>query len=201
MALKFNKLSDHGEITLPDPPITHLLLSTTKFAWLFAIIRIYLGYDWVTASLHKITDPKWVQTGEALKGFWVKAVAIPEKGSPAIAFDWYRNFIQYLIDTGSYVWFGKLIAYGEFLVGVGLIVGAFVGIAAFFGGLMNWNFIMAGAASSNGLLFTLAIVLMLAWKVAGYYGLDYFLLPLVGTPWGKNRQTPQAPTPPATIRA
>ncbi|MEI7643085.1 MAG: DoxX family protein [Chloroflexales bacterium] len=198
MALKFNKLSDHGEITFPDPPITHMLFGTTKFAWLFTIIRVYLGYTWVTASLHKISDPNWVQTGEALKGFWVKAVAVPTQGSSAIAFDWYRGFIQYLIDTGSYAWFGKLIAYGEFLVGVGLIVGAFVGIAAFFGGLMNWNFIMAGAASSNGLLFTLAIILMLAWKVAGYYGLDYYLLPMVGTPWGKNR----APTPAvASMRA
>lgn len=195
MALKFQKLSDHGEITFPDPPLTHLLFSTTRFAWLFTAIRVYLGYNWVTASLHKINDPAWVQTGEALKGFWVRAVAIPEKGSPAIAFDWYRGFIQYLISTGSYSWFGKLIAYGEFLVGIGLIVGAFVGIAAFFGGLMNWNFIMAGAASSNGLLFTLAIILILAWKVAGYYGLDYFLLPMVGTPWGKNHQTPQTPTP------
>jgi thiosulfate dehydrogenase [quinone] large subunit len=193
MALKFNKLADHGEITLPDPPITHLLFSTTKFAWLFAIIRIYLGYDWVTASMHKIGDPKWVQTGEALKGFWLGALKIPEGGKSVIAFDWYRSFLQFLVDTGSYVWFGKLIAYGELMVGIGLILGAFVGIAAFFGGLMNWNFIMAGAASTNGLLFTLAIILMLAWKVAGYYGLDYVLLPMVGTPWGKNR----APAPAA----
>ncbi len=196
MGLKFNKLSDHGEITLPDPPLAHLLFSTTKFAWLFAIIRIYLGYSWIQASLHKITDPKWVQTGEALKGFWVNALKISDTGKSAIAFDWYRSFLQFLLDTGSYAWFGKLIAYGEFLVGVGLIVGAFVGIAAFFGGLLNWNFIMAGAASSNGLLFALAVLLMLAWKVAGYYGLDYYLLPMVGTPWGKNRAAapPAAPT-------
>jgi thiosulfate dehydrogenase [quinone] large subunit len=24
---------------------------------------------------------------------------------------------------------------------------------------------------------------MLAWKVAGYYGVDRYLLPLLGTPW------------------
>jgi thiosulfate dehydrogenase [quinone] large subunit len=31
-----------------------------------------------------------------------------------------------------------------------------------------------------------AIGLILAWKVAGYIGLDYFLLPWVGTPWGRE---------------
>jgi thiosulfate dehydrogenase [quinone] large subunit len=32
-------------------------------------------------------------------------------------------------------------------------------------------------------MFTFAVGLMLAWKVAGYYGLDRYLLPLLGTPW------------------
>jgi thiosulfate dehydrogenase [quinone] large subunit len=54
---------------------------------------------------------------------------------------------------------------------------------------LNWNFIMAGAASTNGLLFSLAILLILAWKVAGWYGLDRYLLPLVGTPWQGGQLT------------
>jgi thiosulfate dehydrogenase (quinone) large subunit len=53
-------------------------------------------------------------------------------------------------------------------------------------------------------LFTLAILLMLAWKVAGWYGLDRFLLPRIGAPWTWRREqtmtrpptTPQ-PTPTA----
>jgi thiosulfate dehydrogenase [quinone] large subunit len=32
-------------------------------------------------------------------------------------------------------------------------------------------------------MFTLAVGLMLAWKVAGYYGVDRYLLPRLGTPW------------------
>lgn len=42
---------------------------------------------------------------------------------------------------------------------------------------------MAGAASTNGLLLILAIGIILAWKVAGYIGADYFLLRWIGTPW------------------
>jgi thiosulfate dehydrogenase [quinone] large subunit len=127
-----------------------------------------------------------MQTGEALKGFWTNAVKVPETGKPPIAFDWYRGFIQGLLDSGAYVWFAKLVAVGELLIGVALIVGAFVGIAAFAGGLMNWNFLMAGSASTNPLLFLAAILLVLAWKTAGYYGVDRFLLPRLGTPWGRK---------------
>jgi thiosulfate dehydrogenase [quinone] large subunit len=74
----------------------------------------------------------------------------------------------------------------------------FVGIAAFFAALMNWNFIMAGSASSNGLLLMGAIVLILAWKTAGYYGVDRFLLPRLGTPWKAHERA--GDPPPASTR-
>lgn len=139
--------------------------------------------QWFEAGLHKVEDPGWTQTGEALKGFWEHAVAIPDAGRPAITFDWYRSFLQGMLDSGAYTWFAKLVAFGELFIGIALIIGAFVGIAAFFGAFMNWNFVMAGSASSNGLLLVLAVFLILAWKVAGYYGADYYLLRKLGTPW------------------
>ena len=74
-----------------------------------------------------------------------------------------------------------------------MVLGALVGIAAFAGAFMNWNFIMAGSASTNGLLFALAIALMLAWKVAGWYGLDRWLLPLLGTPWQRPSEAVSPP--------
>jgi thiosulfate dehydrogenase [quinone] large subunit len=112
-----------------------------------------------------------------------RPVAISEQGRPPIAFDWYRGFIQMLIDSPLQTWFGPLVAYGEFLIGITLIVGAFTGIAAFFGAFMNWNFIMAGTASTNALLLVAAVILILGWEVAGYIGADYFLLRYLGTPW------------------
>jgi thiosulfate dehydrogenase [quinone] large subunit len=124
-----------------------------------------------------------MQTGEALKGFWTNAVQVPASGKPPITFEWYRSFIQSMLDSGAYVWFAKLVAIGEVVVGAALILGMFVGIAAFIGAFMNWNYIMAGAASSNGLYGLAAIFLILAWKTAGYYGLDRWLLPRLGTPW------------------
>ncbi len=43
---------------------------------------------------------------------------------------------------------------------------------AFVAALMNWNDLIAGSASSNGLLLVASIVLILAWKTAGYFGFD-----------------------------
>lgn len=170
----------HREIQ--DPPFARFVFGNTRMAWLWLIVRLYVGYQWIEAGWHKLT-PAWLNGGEALKGFWTAAVQVPDTGRPAIAFDWYRSFIQFMLDTGSYTWFAKLVVAGELLVGISLILGAFVGISAFFGALLNWNFIMAGSASTNGALLMLAILLILAWKIAGYYGLDFYLLPMFGTPW------------------
>ncbi len=177
-----------------DPPLAQFLFNSTKAAWIWLVVRVWLGWQWVDASLHKIDNPAWVQTGEALKGYWERQVVVPAEGRPPISFDWYRGFIQVLLDAGSYSWFAKLVAYGELLVGIALIIGAFTGIAAFFGAFMNFNFLLAGSASSNGLLLVAAILLILAWKVAGYLGLDFFLLPRLGTPW-KVSGTPMEGVP------
>ena len=172
---------------IEDPPLARFLFGDTRLAAVWTVIRVLIGYSWLTAGLHKLSDAGWMVTGDALKGYWAGAVAIPATGHPAITFDWYRSFIQGLLDSGSYVWFAKLVAVGEVLVGVALIVGGFVAVAAIFGALMNWSYIMAGSTSSNPLLLIGAIVLILAWKTAGYYGLDFFLLPRLGTPWSRRK--------------
>lgn len=168
---------------IQDPPFARFLFSSTYASWIWLVVRIWLGYKWVDASMHKLGNPAWVQTGEAVKGFWTAAVAIPEAGKPAISFDWYRSFLTMMLDMEAYRFMAPMIAYGELLIGIALILGLFTGIAAFFGGMLNLNFMLAGTASTNPVLFSLAILLVLAWKVAGYIGLDYFLLPRLGTPW------------------
>ena len=171
----------HENVPVTEPPFVQKLFGDRRLAFIWLLPRLYLGYQWFDASQHKIADPKWVQTGEALKGFWQGVVVTQPK--PVAYFDWYRAFIQFMLDNQAYTWFAKLVAYGELAIGICLILGAFTGVAAFFGGFMNWNFMMAGSASTNPLLFSIAVFLILAWKVAGYYGLDRVLLPMLGTPW------------------
>ncbi len=168
---------------IQDPPLAKYLFSDRRSSVIWLVLRVWLGIQWVEASLHKISDPKWVSTGEALKGFWMGAVKIPETGKPPIAFDWYRDVLNFMLQNNWANFMGKLVAYGELLIGIGMIVGAFVGVAAFFGAFMNWNFIMAGAASTNGFMLVIAVLLIMAWKVSGYLGADFFLLRWIGVPW------------------
>ncbi len=173
-----------GPSNLQDAPLIRFIFSNTKMAWLWLIVRVYVGYQWVDASLHKLSAPEWMQTGAAIKGYWENAVRIPEAPAQApIHFEWYRTFLQTLLDSESYVWFGKLIAIGEFLVGIALILGLFVGLAAFFGASMNFSFMLAGSLNAGPVLLVLQILLMIAWKIAGHFGLNYFVHKRFGTFW------------------
>jgi len=167
--------------------LAHRLFHTTSYAWLWAILRIWLGYQWLHAGWGKLFNPAWMETGASLRGFLTRATTIPEGGSAPAVYEWYRSFLQFLLDGGHYTWFAKLVVWGEILVGLGLILGAFTAIAAFFGAVMNMSFMLAGTVSSNPVMFTAAVLIMLAWKVAGWYGLDRWLLHEVGTPWQPGR--------------
>jgi thiosulfate dehydrogenase (quinone) large subunit len=166
-----------------NPPMVRLLFDDVRFAFVWLLVRIGVGLVWIENAVRKLNDPAWMETGEALRNYWANAVKIPETGRPPITFDWYRSFIQGMLDNGWYTWFAKFVAIGELLVGVALVVGLFVGIAAFFGAFMNWNYLMAGSTSMNPLLFVAALLLMFAWKTAGYIGLDRWIVPLFGATW------------------
>ncbi len=180
-------------IEIEGPAFTRFLFGNTRAGLFWLPIRLFVGFTWLEAGYHKFSGTGWMDGGAALKGFWTAAVAVPDKGSPAITYDWYRSFIQTLLDNQAYTWFAPLIAFGEMAVGLGLLVGCLTGIAAFFGAMMNMSFLLAGSASSNPVMFTLAIGIMLGWKVAGYYGLDRYILPLLGTPWHPGTLAPQRP--------
>lgn len=170
-------------IEIEGPAFTRFLFGNSAAGLFWLPVRLFLGFSWLEAGWHKFTGEGWIDGGAALAGYWKAAVAIPEEGRPAISFEWYRTFLQVLIDNGAEQWMGYVITFGEIAVGLGLIFGLLTGFAAFFGAFMNMSFLLAGTASTNPVLFTLAIGLMLAWKVAGYYGLDRYVLPMLGTPW------------------
>lgn len=178
-----------------DPSGWRLLLGNAYLALFWLPIRLFVGREWLAAGEHKVRDDAWMSGGAALvsgnpeqPGFWERAVRMPpDVPRPAITYDWFRDFIQFMIDNEWASWFAKLIAVGETLVGLGLLAGALVGIAAFFGTLLNFNFLLAGTTSTNPVLFGLGIFLVLAWKVAGWWGLDRWLLPALGTPWYRGR--------------
>jgi thiosulfate dehydrogenase [quinone] large subunit len=167
-----------------EPPIAQLLFADPRLAWFWLLVRLYAGYQWVAAGMEKLGNPAWTgsKAGTAIAGFVAGALPKAAGAHPDVA-GWYAGFLQAFVLPHAALW-SWLIVFGEIAVGVGLILGLFTGIAAFFGGLLNANYLLAGTVSTNPMLFILATWLVLAWRVAGYYGLDYWVLPAVGVPGG-----------------
>lgn len=195
------KSADAQIVEVEGPSFARYLFSNTRAGLFWLPIRIFLGFEWAVAGFEKLTGTGWTDGGASLLGYWTKAVAIPAAPArPSITFDWYRSFLQILIDNHVAGAGGWIIAVGELAVGVGLLVGALVGVAAFFGVVMNMSYLLAGSTSTNPVMFALAIGLILGWKVAGYYGVDRWLLPKLGVPWRAKIATvpPHIPQPTPT---
>ena len=170
-------------ITMEDPPVARFLFSDVRFSWFWLIVRLYTGYEWVSAGWEKVTNSSWVgpQAGTALTGFVNGALKQTTGAHPNVQ-AWYAAFLQNIVLPAAPVW-SYIVSFGELLVGIALILGIFTGIAAFFGGFMNVNYLLAGAVSTNPFLFVFATWLVLAWKTAGWIGLDRWIFPALGTPW------------------
>lgn len=174
-------------IYISEPKISKFLFSNTKAAFFWLIVRLYVGWVWLEAGWAKIHSGAWVgsDAGGALSGFINGALQKTGGAHPDVQ-GWYAAFLQNSVLPHASLW-SHIVAWGEVVIGVALILGILSGIAAFFGLFMNLNFLLAGAVSVNPILFVLSIGLILAWRVAGYIGLDRFLLSALGTPWQPGR--------------
>jgi thiosulfate dehydrogenase (quinone) large subunit len=182
-----NARTDANVIRFEDPPVARLLFGDVRLSWIWLILRVYVGYQWLVAGWGKIQSPAWFgsQAGSALAGFLKGALAKTAGDHPDVQ-GWYAIFLQNVVLPHANLW-SHFVAVGEFLVGIALILGIFTGIAAFFGSFMNFNYLLAGTVSTNPLLFAIATFLVLAWKTAGWLGVDRWLLPFLGTPWKPGR--------------
>jgi len=192
---------DHNEMTngqVNDPVWWKAISGNTWFSVIWLPLRFVLGIYWLQAGWHKTQSIGWaksglneagehVERGAAMKGFLMGAYTPnPETGASRAIFGWYADFLQFMVNHNWTSWFGPLVAWGELLIGVGLLTGGLVGIAAFFGTTLNMSFMLAGTVSSNPWMFALTVFIILGWKVAGHFGLDRWLLPLLGTPWNRG---------------
>lgn len=137
------------------------------------------------AGWEKINSPAWVgdSSGAALTGFIQGALKktaefckpLPAPCHPDVQ-GWYASFLENVVLPNASLW-SHMVAWGEVFVGIALILGLLAGFAAFIGAFMNLNFMLAGTVSINPMMFTVSIFVILAWRVAGHWGLDRFVLP------------------------
>jgi thiosulfate dehydrogenase [quinone] large subunit len=168
---------------LDDPQVAKALFGQVRWAWIWLLLRLYLGWEWLQAGWGKLHNPAWTgsKAGTAITGFLTSALAKASGEHPDVQ-GWYAWFLQHVVLTHSFFW-SYLVAWGEALVGIALILGIFTGITAFFASFMNLSYLLAGTVSINPVLFVIATWLVLAWKTAGWWGVDRWILPALGTPW------------------
>src|SRR2546421_12433058 len=104
---------DKGRVWIQDPPVARFFFQSTVAAYLWLVVRVWVGYDFVIAGWHKFTTPAWMDgSGQGILGFWEGALGTTPTGAPVITFDWYRSFLQFLVHTNSAGWFSSGIVLG-----------------------------------------------------------------------------------------
>ncbi|MGI2298189.1 DoxX family protein [Paenibacillus sp. GXUN7292] len=139
---------------------------------LVTIVRFVAGYAWLTAGWHKITG------GFDATGFLTAAANNPvmDKATGEAVYPTFTAFLEHIALPNAKI-INIAIPWGEFLVGLGLILGTLTVTAAFFGVLMNFMFMFAGTVSTNPWLLLLGFIVILAGANAGRFGLDRYVLP------------------------
>lgn len=148
-----------------------------------------MGYVWLMAGWEKLISPAWIgaKSGTALTGFALGALKKTAGAHPDVQ-SWYAWFLQHVVLPHAAV-FSYLVTFGEVLVGVALLAGALTGVAAFFGAFMNINYLLAGTVSVNPILLVIEVLLIAAWRTAGWWGLDRLVLPYCKERVGRERDS------------
>ena len=164
--------------------LSRFLFAHPGMAPVWLLLRLYVGWQWLSSGLEKVGNPAWVgaDAGKAVTGFLQGALKKTGGEMPDVT-GWYARFIENVALPNAGL-FSYVVTFGELAVGAALILGLLTGIAAFFGMLMNFAYLFAGTLSSNPLLLLLGLLLVLAWRVSGWWGLDRLVLPRW---WGWDR--------------
>lgn len=142
-------------------------------AILLTLLRVYLGYSWMTAGWGKITGG--FDASGFLKGTTANPVVGPDGG---MVFGAYVSFLKG-VALPNVELFNILVPWGEFLVGLGLLLGCLTTAAMFFGLVMNFSFLMAGTVSHNPTDILMGVIILTAGFNAGRFGLDYYVAPFL----------------------
>ena len=184
----------------PEPAIAKFFFGSSGSSPMWFVLRMNVGAQWFLAGYGKLFGSEsagWA-SGASLKGFVAFALKGASGTNPSVQ-GWYANFLQYWVLPHVGL-FAFLVSWGEFAVGLGVLLGALTGIAAGFGVLMNLNYLLSGVVSINPVLGMFGLFLVFSWRVCGWIGLDRFLLPALGLPWKAGKVFQPQPTS-STVRA
>ena len=177
--------SESGDVADPPSgqrsnlPLADWFYRSHQASVLWLAVRLWLGYQWFNAGYQKIWGSErlafWFGGGAGVKGFATAGVVGSTSGKGGASYGWWAGFLHnFVIPNAS--WIGKFIALGEVLIGVGLVLGLFTGVVAAAGLSLNVIYMFTGSAGVNPAYAVLSVLLILAWRNAGWFGLDRVVL-------------------------
>ncbi|WP_051267248.1 DoxX family protein [Nakamurella lactea] len=186
--------------------LAHFLYRSERSAMIWLVVRLWVGWQWLQAGWEKATGigtANWFTHPDQLRGFIGGANYAWEHqevthGHPQVPYKWVLDGFNGM--SSHALFFGRVVTIAELAVGTGLILGCLTGIAAAGGVALNFLYIAGGSAGTNGILMVLGILLILAWRVAGHYGLDRFLLTADGRSKARGMLTRRRPAAPADLQ-
>jgi len=110
-------------------------------------------------------------------GFIQGAIAGAGGDNPTVQ-GWWAAFLETFALPNAEL-FNFMVAWGEVLVGIALILGIFTNFAALMGITMNFAFLFSGTVSTNAQMVLLTFFLLVAGFNAGKYGLDRWVIPFI----------------------
>ncbi|MBB6446981.1 DoxX family protein [Bacillus benzoevorans] len=140
---------------------------------LLTVLRLYLGWEWMNAGWGKITSGKFDASG-----FLFGALKNMSGEHPAVQ-PWWGNFLKEVAIPYIDV-FNAIVPWGEFLVGIGLILGIFTSFSILMGLTMNFAYMLSGTTSTNPQMVLLGMFILAAGINAEKIGLDHWIIPLLG---------------------
>lgn len=146
-------------------------------AILLTLIRLYLGWKWVKAGWNKISAEEAFNASGFVNGAIENPVLVNGTSDPM-----YPNYVAFLkhFALPNIEVFNLLVSWGEFLVGLGLILGCLTLAAASFGILMNFMYLFGGSLNLNPWMILIGGIILIAGRNAGKFGVDYVLIPRLG---------------------
>ncbi|MFC7395334.1 DoxX family protein [Scopulibacillus cellulosilyticus] len=151
--------------------MANLIRKNVYFSFILTILRLYLGLQWIQAGWGKMTG------NFDASGFLISAVKQSTGEHPSVQ-TWWADFLKCLVVPNIDL-FNLLVPWGEFLVGIGLILGTFTTFSALMGFVMNFSYMFSGATSTNPQMVLIEIVIMIAGFNSGKIGLDRWIIPLI----------------------
>ena len=175
--------------SLRDPRWARGLFFSTWAAWIWLVVRLYMAYVYLPSGWGKVTSGVWLfGDGSPIMGLVGPAAASPATPS------WYASFLNSVVLPNAGL-FATLVALGELAVGVALLLGILTGFAAFGAVFLSSNFVLAGVLGSNPVLIMLGTLLVVAWRNAGWIGVDRWLLSWAHWRFGGADATVHVPAP------